>query len=289
MDRDNPLVAQTAAFAQADVELRQFLEPIPLERLKLTSFAYEPFGEGDPPLALACGDLNGRGTLAIVSRREVRTGYLAQGRVQWDKKVKWADIARRQPVPLREPVATAILNGSLWVGSSDRGGAVFDGKGWKPLDGLPVVVDQASDAVWCSTPRPTEHALSGELTNCRGVQAPLALPAHDAQVWQVEGRLFFRRTGGELSIRSLEGATIELEGSEAATLGDLDQDGRPDVVFSTSAPASLRVAAVDGQTVSQKLQLQVPSPILAMAMCPPEAESRPSVLAITAREVLRVR
>jgi hypothetical protein len=288
-ERDNALTAQAVVFAPADVELRQYLEPILLERLKLSSFAYEPFGDGDPPLAIACGDLNGRGTLAVVSRREVRTGYLAQGRVHWDKKVKWIDIARRTPVPLREPIATAILNGSLWVGSSDRGGAVYDGASWKAIDGLPVVVDQAGDEVWCATPRPSEHALSGDLTNCRGVQAPLVLPAHDAQVWQVGERVFFRRAGGELSIRDVHGAVIEFEGSEAATLGDLDQDGRPDVLFSTIAPTSLRVAVVDGKNALLKLQLPAPRPVLAMAACPAEAEARPSALAITASEVLRVR
>jgi hypothetical protein len=281
-------MAQTAVFAQADVELRQFLEPIVLERLKLTSFRYESFGEGDPPLAIACGELNGRGTLAAVSRREVRMGHLAQGQVRWDKKVRWADIAKRRPVPMREPIVTALLNGSLWVGSSDRGGAVFDGQFWKAIDGLPVVVDQATDAVWCAAPRPAQHALSGELTNCRGVEAPLVLPAHDAQVWQVAGRIFFRRAGGELSIRNLEGANIELQGAEAATLGDLDQDGRPEVVFSTDTP-SIRVFVVDGAAVTQKLHLEVPRPVLAMAMCPAETDARPSVLVLTANEVLRVR
>ncbi len=288
-DKDNPLVAQTTAFAQADVELRQFLEPISLERLKLTSFGYEPFGDGDPPLAIACGDLNGRGALAVVSRREVRIGYLAQGQVRWDKKVKWIDIARRSPVPLREPVVTALFNGKLWVGSSDRGGAVFDGKAWRAIDGLPVLVDPPSDSVWCAPPRPTENALSGELTNCRGIQAPLVLPAHDAQVWQVAGRVLFRRAGGEVSIRDAEGATIELEGAEAVTLGDLDQDGKPEVVLSTDAPARMRVAVLDGQNTIQKLQLDLPHSVLALTMCPAETEARPSVLVLTANEVLRVR
>ncbi len=293
-EKENPLVAQTAAFSQADVELRQFLPPIALERMKLTSFSYDKFDDNDPPLAIACGELGGRGTLVIASRHEVRLGYLNQGQVQWDKKVKWVDIARRAAVPLREPIVSALFrrdggHGSLWVGNSDRGGAVFDGKAWKAVEGLPMIVDHASESVWCANTRPIEHALSGVLTNCRGIEVPLVLSAHEMPLSQFGDRVLFRPAGGELSIRDPSGASIELEGAETGALSDLNQDGSPEVILSTNEPASIRIAVVSGQTVQQKVQLDVPHPVVSIAACPADVDARPSVLALTAEEVLRVR
>ena len=117
----------------------------------------------------------------------------------------------------------------------------------------------------------------------------MVFPAHEAQLAQSFDRVLLRPLGGELTIRDATGASIELEGAEAGALSDLNQDGLPEVILSTNEPASIRVAVVTGQSVQQKLQLEVPHPVVSIAVCPAELDARPSVLALTAQEVIRVR
>ena len=104
-----PSAAHGFGHAVLDVELRTFLPSVPLEQWKVSrSRLDEPNA-----LAVACGDLGGDGgnELVIVTDAKILIGRLRDGRFLREVGMSWAEYAPRVAAPLRQPIATAVIDG----------------------------------------------------------------------------------------------------------------------------------------------------------------------------------
>ncbi len=134
-----PPSAHAYAAAPLDAEVRAFFPPLPLE---LQAVHKATHGEGEV-LAAACGAVDGDGgaELLLASRDRVSLGRLRAGKLEVERSVAWTALAKRVPVPLREPLGGAEIDvGSALVGTSDRGGVVLDATlgAPRPTSGIPI-------------------------------------------------------------------------------------------------------------------------------------------------------
>ena len=259
--RSSPPAPAAHAYLHAPVaaEVRSYLVPVHLERARVTKYAHD----AGPVLAIACGDLDGAGgnNLVLVSQREVVWGYLRDGRFVAVRRAPASSLGRRLPVPWKEPLATAASApadgpGTLFVGWSDRAGAAVgaDLVPRLPLRGLPVwtgtsvacVVPSAARAgfdealVACEDGRPLR-----ESSQLAAAGAPLLVDAWAAlELVGVDGRpsrvVAAREPSGTLHLAragTAETATLDDVGAQVA-LGDLDQDGAPEVITTTAVTAT---------------------------------------------------
>lgn len=291
-----PPVAHAFATVPIDAEVRSFLPPILLEQAKVTRASH---GEGDV-LAAACGDVDGDGglDLVLVSRQRVAVGRLRSGRFAVEKSAAWSALAPLSPTPLREPLAGASVDapGRLLVGTTDRGGVLLDGKlaVQDRFAGIP-----AGDSR-CASPRPDAGAFAGELTPCLGKSAASRSVARFDAVasWLPSRRdgapepLSVTREAGTTRVRNGADDRVLVDGAGAQlALGDLDLDGQPELVSSLDAgddALRIQTLAADG-TLRERLRVGAPAGVRALAICPPEENGAPTLVAIVGAEVWLVR
>jgi hypothetical protein len=296
------------AFATAplDAEARAFLPPIVLEQASIHKARHE---EGDV-IAMACGDMDADGgmELVLVSRARVAMGHVRGGHFLAEKFVSWSSLAPRLPVSLREPLGGAEFQpsargGGLFVGSSDRGGVSLDGNlaVRSLLRGVPVAV-QGGDA--CATLNPEESAYEGLVTSCsltvRDPVVRMTPPTSrfdalgGAEVVSASGKVraiaVAREPGGKLKMRLGE-ETRSLDGVGAQiAVGDLDQDGIPEVVTSMDAGEdAIAISSWDGGEPRLRRRIAAPPGVRALAVCAPEVRGVPALVAVVANEVWIVR
>lgn len=298
------------AFAEApiDAEIRAALTPIVLEQASVHKAKHAE----REVLAAACGDVDGDGgmELVIVSRGRVAVGDVRGGAFAATKVAAWSELSRRAPVPMRDPLASAAVTpGVVAVGSSDYGGALLDASlkpSASPPAGMPV--QWSWRAIGCAHTSPEASAFAGELTPCEA-STQLSFPAmptpkYDAIAsfetararWvalrEPSGKVRVRatkldETGQNQALREL--VAVEGAGAQLA-LGDLDQDGVPELASSSDgADDALSIASLDDAGPRARMKLPAPDGIRALCTCPPEERGVPVLVAVTSTEVWIVR
>ncbi|WP_437657962.1 hypothetical protein [Sorangium sp. So ce1182] len=311
-------IAHAYAEVPIDAEIRSFLAPIPLVAARVDRA--KNF-EGDV-VALACGDLDADGSLEIlsVSRRRVTTLRLRAGRVVPLSSRSWPDVVGVHPSPLREPLAFATLvererDGEPLppyadVGLSDRARSIrFDGK-LQAVAELPgLAVPDAGGSACATTWGPL---LTGPLGPCASADPPPATPAlagrydalASARLLSARGEPFTvwaTRERGAVELRDSAGRRRPV-GSAGAQLaiGDLDQDGQPELLASLDVLDPLEDAVVvwswrrregapDRAALEEVLRLPAPAGVRALAVCPPDGAGRAPFAVATADEIWVVR
>ncbi len=248
----NPLPAPTThavRSAKIDAGVRAYLAPLRLEQASVERARHD---EGEV-LAAACGDADGDGDneIVLVSAARVALGRLRTGRFVAERTAAWSALGPVLPVPMREPIAeAAVAPGAVAVGSTARGGLrLTPALGLDaPLVGLPV---WAGDDVACLRPEPSAGAFDGAPVDCslRSEARPrMAVPAPRfdafgaALIADAAGAMrsvvAVREPSGRLRLKA--GDTLGLaEGTFGAQLavGDLDQDGVPEIATSADVPS----------------------------------------------------
>jgi hypothetical protein len=296
------------AFAQApiDAEVRAFLASIALEHASVHRAKHD---EGDV-LAAACGDLDGDGgmELALVSRARVAVGRIVNGKFVPRKTAAWSSLAARAPVPMREAIggASIVTDGDqakLFVGTTDRGGVALDASlslvG--SLRGIPIAASE--DA--CAAPNAGGSSFEGDPVACaldasqRAKRFASPTARCDAMAGfdvvrpdgSVRAAAIAREPGGKLDARFGE-ATHVLDGVGAQiALGDLDQDGSPEIVASAAdGDDAITIWSWDGASdPKERLRLPAPGGVRALCTCPPEEGGAPALVAVVDGEVWIVR
>jgi hypothetical protein len=303
-------VAHAFAEAAIDAEIRSYLTPIPLTAAVVTRA--KNF-EADV-VALACGDLDGDGSLEIVSvsRRRISTVRLRAGRVEILASKSWAELAGVHPTPLREPLGFATLIGAdaasfVDVGLTDRDHSVrLDGRLGvaAPLEGLAL---PNAGGTACARGRglgmaPLARCAPGDdapapsgLMGPRDALASAALVAANGAplaVWAA------RRADGVVELIDGAGSTALASGVGAQlAVGDLDQDGEPELVASLDVDdprldavvvRSWQRAAGPG-TLTERLRLPAAAGVRALGVCPADGLGRAPFVVATADELWVVR
>ena len=310
-----PPSAHGFAEAPVDAEVRAFLASIALEHASVHRATHD---EGDV-LAAACGDLDGDGgmELVLVSRTRVAAGHIRGGRFVPAKTTLWSALAPRAAVPLREPLGGASIvlprgedRAKLLVGITDRGAVALDSSLARtgPLRGIPVPFGSANDA--CAVPSPDASAFEGSVIPCLSglpgllgattAAGSLSTPprfdaASFADLVRADGlsRLaqLAREPGGRLLVRVGDATqTLDNVGAQIA-LGDLDQDGVPEIIASAAdGEDAITVTSWDG-TADPRPRLRLPAPggVRAVGVCPPEEGGAPALVAVVGSEVWIVR
>jgi hypothetical protein len=316
----NPVPGPRAhAFATAplDAELRSFLVPVMLEQTSLHRAKHE---ETDV-LAVGCGDVDGDGglELVVVSRSRVALGRLRAGKFVVDRSAPWSSIASRAPVPMREPLASAVVSprdhrGEILLGTTDRGGVVIDGQlvAKRQLTGIPV---PGGEGEACALVNAEQSSYEGVVVSCTtppkgdpaAVLAPPA-PRYDAisaldsvgKDGSVVPYLAVREPSGKLRLRRNDpiaapprdrSGDIVIDGIGAQiALVDLDLDGVPEIATTTENEADmLVVSAITKNGVAARLRFPAKDGVRALGACPPEAKGAPALVAVTSSEVWLVR
>jgi hypothetical protein len=257
-------------------------------------------------LAAACGDLDGDGgmEIAIVSRTRVAVGHL-RGKVGEEKFVvsksaDWSALAPRVATPLREPLAGAVFgNAALFVGTTDRGGVELgpnlDAR--SPLRGIPIA---RSGKAICAHVDNASSAFSGDLKACSGdatsSSAPLA--KYDALAFAdvadkhgTAHEVATARGGdGKLVVKLGTASRSFDEAGAQVAVGDLDQDGVPEIVTTRdAADDAIEIWSYDGSQTRERKKIAAPDGVSALAICPPEVNGVPALIAIVGSEVWLVR
>ncbi|MES1179441.1 MAG: hypothetical protein ABUL62_34310 [Myxococcales bacterium] len=276
------LKSHAFATSALDPELRALFPAIPLVVTRVDKAT----GSERDVLALACGDVRGDGSreIAAVGRRKVQVGRLEHGKFTARASVNWADFSSIAPSPLREPIATCALPepGRLWVGLSDRADAL-------ELSGALQVEHKWHGVMpWpgggCT--RRAGLGYAGRAEACPGGSAGAvvdfgavldafasrALSDHDGQARTVR---VGRAVGGEAArvLDSLHAEVTVPNVGAQLTVGDLDEDGLPEIV--TSSPSLDRRAdqlvvrtLTDNGQLRERIRIPVPTGIDALAICP---------------------
>jgi hypothetical protein len=292
-----PPAAHTFVHVPVDAEVRSYLPPLHLERAHVARFAHDV----GPVLAMACGDLDGKGgnNLVLVTAREVAWGYLAEGRFVVVRRAPASSIARRSPVPFREPFATAVLapmGGTLYVGWGDRGGASMgkDLTRHASLTGFPVAAD---GVVACATPEPARGGFGTTLVDCADGK-PLATGSAPgtADAWAAlglpgGGRIVASHEPlGALDLDVAGDALVVNDVGAQLALADLDQDGVPEVITTGArGEDALVVSSWQKGGLAPRLRWAAPAGVGAVAICPAEAGDAPSLVAAIGSEIWLVR
>lgn len=270
-----------------DPELRALFPAIPLvvSRVDKAQTAEHDI------LALACGDLRGDGSseIATVGRRRVQIGRLEHGRFAPRASLNWADNSTIAPSPLREPIATGAVPepGRLWVGLSDRAdsldlsGTLQVTHKWHALMPWPgagctrrsgIGYEGKARACPGSSPVPevdfgtTVDAFDSRALTDRGGQV------HTLRVARPVGADFAR------ALDSLHPEVIVPNVGSQLAVGDLDQDGLPEIVSSSTsldrrADQLLVRTLTDNGQLRERLRIPVPSGIDALAICPSDGRA----------------
>ena len=310
------------AFAQApiDAEVRGYLAPVPLAAALVTRA--KNF-EGDV-VALACGDLDQDGALEIVSvsRRRVTTLRLRDGKVLPLASRSWPDLVGVHPAPLREPIGFATIVQRdppppddpraparfLDLGLTDRARSVrLDGQlqlvatfgGFAVPDG---------DGTACT--RTSGLVITGPVGPCMSGDPPTRSLSVGGQYDAFTSALLFTARGEPFTVwAGREQHALELRddagrkqildaaGAQIA-VGDLDQDGQPEIIASLDVQNPLEDAVVvrawartatPAVKLRETARLPAAAGVHAIAVCPPDGPGRAPFVVATADEIWVVR
>jgi hypothetical protein len=311
-----PIPAPTAhahAAGRIDGEVRSYLAPVPLVGSRIDRATVEE----KEIVALGCGDLDGDGTLEIVtlSRRRVAVGRARGGRFITLRTAALRDFSGIAPTPLREPlggvaiVATRRGRPQLDIGISDRArgvrldgdlhllGAIqgvpfatpygdacmrFQGSTLATTVGKCAETDVAPPSF--ASDAPLDAAASGAFVSPRGVVRTVDA-ARDSRTGDVALRMADRT------------ATLSRAGAQIA-IGDLDQDGAPEVMTtldvltepSANTDDALVITTWEGDgSLRERARTDVPTGVRALAACPPEGNGPGAVVLATVGELWIVR
>ena len=288
------LLAHAAASSLLDPELRALFPAVPVV---VTRIDKGSSSERDV-MALICGDVRGDDSSEIVTigRRKVRVGALEHGRFVARASLNWAEHSAVAASPLREPIAAGSLvaGGRLWVGLSDRADAL-------ELSGVLQVAHKWHGVMpWPGGGCTRREGLGydGKWQTCPGA-SPVPSTDFQTPIDAFASRVLVNQSGqahtvrmarpvGSDAARALDSLHAEVSvpnvGAQVA-LGDLDEDGQPEIV--TSSPSLerrldqlvVRTLTDNGQ-LRERLRVPVPSGIDAVAICPGDGRTMaPLVLA----------
>ncbi len=295
------------AFAERalDPELRTYLPAVPLvarETVKAKSPEHQP-------VALACADVDADGAteLVVAGRRGIHLARIREGTVRPLVSRQWTDLASVASAPLREPVASISVHSGnhIDVGISDRAHAIrFDPQ-------LTPIAKMGRRLPWpggegCS--RIVGLVIGPQLHRCGEADDP---PLRETFGWGTDalasaailgsdGQLHHYLAGriankGEARLISDNGeqAQVLAVGAQLA-LGDLDGDGRPELIAGTNTMDASQDAIVVrswtaiGQIV-ERLRIPVPPGVHAIAICPQPSASLAPIAIAAGREIWVVR
>jgi len=297
------LAVHTFATTPLDPELRALFPAIPL----VVSHIDKAIVADRDLVALACGDIRGDGSneIAAIGRRRIQVGRIEHGRFVARASVNWADYSGIASSPLREPIAIGIVPapGHLWVGSSDRAdtlafsGALtleqkwhgvmpWPGGGCTRRSGLGYDGQTRACPDGASFP-PVDFGATLDAFAIRSVLGPSG---------QIHALKLGRAVGADHA-RLLDSLRAELNvpdtGAQLA-LGDLDEDGLPELV--TSSPSLerradqlvVRTLSEAGQ-LRERLRVPVPSGVDAVALCPGDGRAMTPLVAATGDGIWAIR
>jgi hypothetical protein len=286
-----------------DPELRALFPAIPLVVSRVDKAETPEQGI----LALACGDLRGDGSseIAAVGRRRVQIGRLERGRFAARVSLNWADSSAIAPNPLREPIATCALPepGRLWVGLSDRADTLDLSGSLRVEHKWPRVMPWPGAG--CT--RRTGLGYEGKARACPGSGAlpevdfgtavdAFASRALTNQSGQVHTLRVARAVGSDFAraLDSLQPEVIVPNVGAQVAVGDLDEDGLPEIVSSSASldrrADQLLVRTVTGNgQLRERLRIPVPSGIDALAICPSDGRAMAPLLLATGDGIWLIR
>jgi hypothetical protein len=280
------------AAASIDAEVRAFFPPLPLELGQIHKASH---GEGEV-LAAACGDLDGDGAaeIMLVSRERVAIGRFRAGKFDVARAVPWTAIAKRVPVPLREPLGGASIEvGRALVGTSDRGGVAIDDALGSPRAIMGVPIGEGTCA-------PIGSRLMYEgYGACDGPPLPTrsaresfdAASAFDLVMPNGEtAQAVATREGGKLRVRvgTAERASFDGAGAQVA-LFDANLDGTPEVAFSNDGDTEAITIVSLSPTPKVVNRIAAPAGVRALAACPSIDGGTAALVAVVGAEVWLVR
>jgi hypothetical protein len=300
--RDPEPNPRSHAFAsrRLDAELRSFFPPVPLVAKRVDKAST---GE-QSPVAVACGDLDGDGALeaVLVGRARVQVGRVRGGRFVPTTTVAWTQLSPLSRAPLREPIGSAFIREGRWVdiGLTDRLDAVRLDAGFanpqKLGRRLPWPGGGCSRVLGTSIKREVERCAPADpappfavVERSADALAGASLLGTDGIPRQVRAFRVFNESA--VMVRDDAGRSARLEGAGAQlALGDLDGDGRPELLTSADTLDPAGDALVvhtwqDDSKLVERLRLAVPTGVRALAVCPPEGVGLSPVLVATAGEL----
>jgi hypothetical protein len=311
-------IAHAFAEASIDAELRTYLAPVPL--VTATVERAKNF-EGDV-VALACGDVDQDGApeIVAVSRRRVSLLRLRGGRVQVLASRSWPELAPVAPAPLREAIGFASIVSPpgvpsfVDVGLTDRARSVrLDGELHTVTSFLGVAVPDGASSACTRLPGPV---VTGPVAPCRPGDPSPFMPSIGGQYDAFASARLIARSGepyvvwagrerGGLEARDDAGHKTALDGIGAQlALGDIDQDGEPEILASLDTLSPLDDAVVvrswsrgmaipmgAGPSARLREVLRIPAPagVHAIAVCPPDGPGAAPFVVATADELWVVR
>lgn len=296
----NPTPAPTAhayATARLDAELQRFLAPIPLVAPTPTRVR-SPIQHAE---AAACGDVGGDGSIevALVDRYRIVTGRLVGAELAVEASAAWADLSLVAPAPLRQPIATASIDGErLHVGITDRVESLaLDFKlapherfaGQLPWPGSGCVARSelglAHGPVPCrSRVRRAATATGSTIDAVGGMRLVDADGALDVRAIRDARSRSLRLTDSRGRMAGLADVGAQI------AVGDVDRDGQPEVVTASSTrdanddAVSVHTWMRSGE-LSLRYRVPVPSGVHALAVCPPISVHGAPIVVATAGEV----
>lgn len=314
-----PPTGHAYAVAPIDAEVRAFFPPLPLE---LTVVHKASHAEGEV-VAAACGDLDGDGgaELMLVTRDRIALGRIravaqsAEGgarkhetagrpvaRFDVEKSVLWPTLAKRSPVPLRDPIAGAEIDvGRALVATSDRVGVVLD-------DTLALVRAQATGIPigggMCAPISAARLQLGGSIVACDPptTETPTAPVSHPAafdaaaafELVSPAGASTLAtatREGGKLHLRVGGAVRASFDGAGAqVAVFDANLDGVPEIAFSSDgSDDAITIATLTDHGSRVVNRIAAPAGVRALTACPALDSGTQALVAVVGNEVWIVR
>jgi hypothetical protein len=305
-------VAHAHFRAPLDAEVRGYLRPLSLGVPRVTKIS----GSDPGVLAVACGDLDDDGALelATVTRQRVLLVRQRGDALERVAEARWSELGPLAGAPLRQPLAFATIverPGGGWLDAalSDRAESVRLGlRSEAGPAHLAVLARMAGLAIpsdggtACSRVR--DLLLDGRPWRCRPEDdVSDAEPGRRADaiaaraVVRADGSVVsFTATRDERGVVAVRAGAVgrpALAAGAQLALGDLDQDGAPELAASLDVRDPARDAVElftlrDGG-VEKRWRLVVPSGVGALAVCPPDATGPAALVLGTGDELWIVR